>query len=87
LNLSAKGKNEIKPSNPHSNQNINVKSINLPKLDRIITKGSSSKAGNGIYLQHPHPLLQPKPSKVDITEMLKIEGKSNNPRYNYEYEI
>jgi len=59
----------------------------LPKLDRIITKGSSSKAGNGIHLQHPHLLLQPKPSKVDISEMLKIEGKSNNPRYNYEYEI
>jgi hypothetical protein len=34
LNLSAKGKNEIKPSSlPSVN---NVKSINLPKLERIL---------------------------------------------------
>lgn len=70
LNMSAKGKNEIRPSGV-----TNVKSINLPKLDRILVKGSSSKQ-NGIHLQHherpQHPLLQPKASKIDMNEMLKI---------------
>jgi hypothetical protein len=82
MNQSAKGKNEIKPS-MHQNSKAN---INLPKLDRILIKGSNPK-NNLLHLHEKEkPLyLQPKASKVDINDLLKIEGKSNNPRYNYEY--
>ena len=82
LSQSTKDKNPISLVNyPQS------KNINLPKLDRIILK-NAAKELPGVLDRHP-ALKQPsslKPHHVDISSMLKIEGKnghqqSTNPRY------
>ena len=58
--------------------------INLPKLDRIILKNSVNK--NIVE----EPRKYEKPHQVDISNMLKIEGKgsqASHPRYELEYDI
>ena len=65
----------------------NSKNINLPKLDRIILKNSSHKPVEEV---RKHEVQSLKPHPVDISSMLKIEGKSSqqgHPRYDYEYEL
>ena len=73
----------------------NLKNINLPKLDRIIVKNSSPYKGSN----HHHHGLHHQPSdksNIDVSNMLKIEGRSNNYnhgsvgrpnhiRYDYDY--
>ncbi len=76
----------------------NIKNINLPKLDRIIVKNSSPYKGSN----HHNPVLHQQPSEkgsIDVSNMLKIEGRSNNYhnngslgrpsniRYDYDYEM
>jgi hypothetical protein len=61
------------------------KNINLPKLDRIILK-------NAVHQERKHEVASLKPHHVDISNMLKIEGKNgqqqqNHPRYDLEYEM
>ena len=67
-----------------------MKNINLPALDRIIVKNSSPYKGGSI-------VRQPTEKKsIDVSNILKIEGKSNNytnqpsnhhMRYDYDYEL
>ena len=75
----------------------NLKNINLPKLDRMIVKNSSPYKGNN----HRNHVLHQQPSEkgsIDVSNMLKIEGRSNNYnvgslgkpshiRYDYDYEL
>lgn len=108
MNQSAKGKNQMK-SMMGSNHGIsngagnNQKSkqqpnINLPRLDRIVIKGSNPRNSN--HTVERNSILQQKISKLDIHDMLKIQGKSSNVnlningnnianggRYNYQDEI
>ena len=82
LNQSAKGKNEIRTSGHYqygsSSKHNSNNNVNLPKLDRILVKGSQPKniGLGGIHghqeRERQHPLIQKKASKVDINEMLKI---------------
>lgn len=76
----------------------NVKNINLPKLDRIIVKNSSPYKGSNHHNNVLHHQASEKAS-IDVTNMLKIEGRSNNYnnnaslgrpnniRYDYDYEL
>lgn len=72
-----------KDKNPLLNYPHNKNSINLPKLDRLILK-------NG-HPPPPHPSNNnSKPHHIDISSMLKIEGKNsqqNHIRYDVEYEM
>ena len=55
----------------------NLKNINLPKLDRIIVKNSSPYKGSN----HHHHGLHHQPSdksNIDVSNMLKIEGKGDD---------
>lgn len=82
----AKLSQSTKDKNPVSLANYpQTKNINLPKLDRIILKNAGNK-----YTQEPkkHEIQAIKPHQVDISNMLKIEGKGSqqmHPRYDYEY--
>jgi len=69
----------IKNKNAMSMNHAGLKNINLPKLDRIIVKN------NGGYKS---PILHQADKKsVDVSNVLKIEGRGNHAiRYDYEYE-
>ena len=81
LSQSTKAKDPVSLANyPQS------KNINLPKLDRIIMKNAVHK--NAEEKKHEGQSL--KPHQVDISNMLKIEGKGsqqNHIRYDHEYEL
>jgi hypothetical protein len=78
LSQSTKDKNPVSLANyPQS------KNINLPKLDRIILKNAVHK---NLEEQKKHDIHGLKAHQVDISNMLKIEGKGSqqgNPRYDY----
>jgi hypothetical protein len=78
LSQSTKDKNPVSLANyPQS------KNINLPKLDRIILKNAVHK---NLEEQKKHDNYGLKAHQVDISNMLKIEGKGSqqgNPRYDY----
>jgi hypothetical protein len=79
LSQSTKDKNPVSLANyPQS------KNINLPKLDRIILKNSVHK---NTEEPRKYEVRSLKPHHVDISSMLKVEGKgSNQPnhaRYDY----
>jgi hypothetical protein len=78
LSQSTKDKNPVSLANyPQS------KNINLPKLDRIILKNAVHK---NLEEQKKHDNHGLKAHQVDISNMLKIEGKGSqqgNPRYDY----
>lgn len=73
-----------KDKNPVSLANYpQPKNINLPKLDRIIHRNGGNK-----HVEEPkkHEVQGIKPYNVDISSMLKIEGKGSqqgHPRYDY----
>ena len=72
-----------KDKNPVSLANYpQPKNINLPKLDRIILKNAANK---NVEEPRKHEVQITKPHQVDISNMLKIEGKGSqgNPRYDY----
>lgn len=82
LSQSTKAKDPVSLANyPQS------KNINLPKLDRIIMKNAIHKNNAE---EKKHEVQGLKPHQVDISNMLKIEGKSsqqNHIRYDHEYEL
>ena len=72
-----------------------IKNINLPKLDRIIMKNAvhqqerkQERAQVDINTRAQVDISN-KRGQVDISNMLKIEGRSNQQqqRYDYEYEM
>lgn len=82
LSQSTKTKPQQHPQLLHQNRNIN-----LPKLDRIIVRNN---AGNykspGMYHQpsyHERVEKERKGMNLDVGNLLKIEGKGSNPRYEY----
>lgn len=96
--MSTKEKNPVSLANyPQS------KNINLPRLDRIILRNAANRNVNGDepkkhdrHERHDRhdrhdrgEVVSLKPHQVDISNMLKIEGKGSNqgPRYDYEYEL
>lgn len=89
--MSTKDKNPVSLANyPQS------KNINLPRLDRIILRNGANKnhredSKKPERMERPerHEVASLKPHQVDISNMLKIEGKGSNqgPRYDYEYEL
>ena len=91
MSMSTKDKNPVSLSNyPQS------KNINLPRLDRIILRNAGnknnrdeSKKPERMERPEKHEAVSLKPHQVDISNMLKIEGKGSNqgPRYDYEYEL
>jgi hypothetical protein len=83
LSMSTKDKNPVSLANyPHQNKNIN-----LPRLDRIILRNAANR--NLVEEPRKHEAVSLKPHQVDISNMLKIEGKGSQqgPRYDYEYEL
>lgn len=61
----------------------NAKSINLPKLDRLIIKNGISKIPLSNSIDKDKISL--KPYKID-SSLLKIEGRNNlDKNYNYDY--
>ena len=81
--MSTKDKNPI--SLAHYPQS---KNINLPGLDRIILRNAAHRNINNDEPKR-HEVVSLKPHQVDISNMLKIEGKGSQqgPRYDYEYEL
>jgi len=80
LSQSTKDKNPVSLANYPQ-----IKNINLPKLDRIILRNAANRS---IEEPKKHELHNIKSHQIDISNMLKIEGKGNpqsNPRYDYEY--
>ena len=85
--MSTKDKNPVSLSNyPQS------KNVNLPRLDRIILRNAAHRNVNNEEpkKQEPrkHEVTSLKPHQVDISNMLKIEGKGSQQggvRYDYEY--
>lgn len=63
--------------------NIYQKGINLPKLDRIIVRSSSK---NNPIVHNPPKEEQKQVNNIDMSNMLRIEGKGNSPKYDYRYE-
>ena len=57
------------------------KNINLPKLDRIVRNSGSYKPSINNYEKSEKKYVTP-----DVGNILKIEGKNSNPRYDYKYD-
>jgi hypothetical protein len=82
LSQSTKGKDPVTLANYPQ-----IKNINLPKLDRIIHKNVIHKSNTE---EKKYDIQGLKSHQVDISNMLKIEGKSsqqNHIRYDHEYEM
>lgn len=79
LSQSTKDKNPVSLANYPQPKNIN-----LPRLDRIILRNAGNRNGND---EKKHDAVSLKPHQVEISNMLKIEGKSSQGgiRYDYEY--
>lgn len=78
MSQSAKSKNPSQPSNMQPSR-----LINLPKLDRIIVRNNGSyKSPSAAY----HPNHQIDRKHIDVSNLLKIEGKNNNPKYDQKYD-
>lgn len=81
LSQSTKSKNPNLPVSMHP-----AKNINLPKIDKIIARNNGSyKSPAGIYHQ-PNYHNERKQANIDVSNLLKIEGKNSNPKYKYDYE-
>ena len=63
------------------------RNVNLPKLDRIIVRNSGNHKPVGIYHNNPsyhersNERKQQNQMNIDVSNLLKIQGKSNNARY------
>lgn len=78
MSMSTKGNNPVSLSNYPQPKNIN-----LPRLERIMRNGGNRNGG-----QEPkkHEAVSLKPRQVDISSMLKIQGKGSQQGRRIEYE-
>ena len=58
------------------------RNVNLPRLDRIIGRNSGNHKGViHNYHERERSNIDRRPVNIDMGNLLKIEGKNNNPKY------